>query len=171
VALAQAALEVSRLHDPAGADQLSVVPTMIRSGEALNVVPAAGELVFDMRAERLEAFAPVLAAVPSDAGGVKLEPTLERSWPAMDTRASTAALLERATARVGRPVVGVPRGGASDASHFAPAIPLSIDGLGPRGGGAHTPNEFVLAASLRERAEVALAVALEALADLDKAPS
>jgi glutamate carboxypeptidase len=89
----------------------------------------------------------------------------------MDTRASTAALLERATARVGRPVVGVPRGGASDASHFAPAIPLSIDGLGPRGGGAHTPNEFVLAASLRERAEVALAVALEALADLDKAPS
>jgi glutamate carboxypeptidase len=171
VALARAALEVSKLHDPEGPEQLSVVPTVIRSGGALNVVPAAGELVFDMRAERLEAFAPVLAAVPSDAGGVALEPTLERSWPAMDTRASTAALLQRATARVGRPVVGVPRGGASDASHFAPAIPLSIDGLGPRGGGAHTPDEFVLASSLRERAEVALAVALEALTDLDKAPS
>jgi glutamate carboxypeptidase len=57
----------------------------------------------------------------------------------------------------------MPRGGASDASHYAPFIPITIDGLGPRGGGAHTPQEFVLAPSLRERAEVALAVALEAL--------
>ena len=56
------------------------------------------------------------------------------------------------------------RGGASDASHFAPAIPLTIDGLGPRGGGAHTPEEFVLTATLRERAEVALALAHAVLA-------
>jgi glutamate carboxypeptidase len=34
-----------------------------------------------------------------------------------------------------------------------------VDGLGPRGGGAHTPEEFVHAPSLRERAAVALAVA------------
>ena len=39
-----------------------------------------------------------------------------------------------------------------------------VDGLGPRGGGAHTPEEFVLAGSLRERAEVAVAIAIEALA-------
>jgi glutamate carboxypeptidase len=84
----------------------------------------------------------------------------------MDAKAATAALLERASARLGRRVVGVARGGASDASHFAPSIPLTVDGLGPRGGGAHTPDEFVLAESLRERAEVALAVALEALGDL-----
>jgi glutamate carboxypeptidase len=38
-----------------------------------------------------------------------------------------------------------------------------VDGLGPRGGGAHTPDEYVMTESLRERAEVALAVALEAL--------
>ena len=55
------------------------------------------------------------------------------------------------------------RGGASDASHFAGVIPLSVDGLGPRGGGAHTPEEFVLASSLGERAEVALAVVQAAL--------
>ena len=35
----------------------------------------------------------------------------------------------------------------------------TIDGLGPRGGGAHTSQEFVLRDSLRTRAEVALAVA------------
>ncbi len=163
LALAQAALAVSQLHDPAGPERLSVVPTVIRSGEAFNVVPAAGELVFDMRADSLEAFAPVRAAVPEDPGGVALQLALERSWPAMDTRAATVEVLERAGARVGRPVIGVPRGGASDASHFAPVIPLTIDGLGPRGGGAHTPDEFVLAESLRERAEVAVAVALEAL--------
>ena len=43
-------------------------------------------------------------------------------------------------------------------SHFAGAIPVCVDGLGPRGGGAHTPAEWVSAASLRSRAEVALAV-------------
>ncbi len=59
----------------------------------------------------------------------------------------------------------MPRGGASDASHFAPSIALTVDGLGPRGGGAHTPEEFVLAPSLRQRAEVALALAVEVLAD------
>jgi glutamate carboxypeptidase len=81
----------------------------------------------------------------------------------MDTSSATAALLERAGGRLGRPIVGVPRGGASDASHFAEAIPLTVDGLGPRGGGAHTPEEFALASSLHERAEIALAVAVEVL--------
>jgi glutamate carboxypeptidase len=52
----------------------------------------------------------------------------------------------------------VRRGGASDASHLAPSIPLTVDGLGPRGGKAHNPGEFVIDASLAGRAEVALAV-------------
>ena len=41
---------------------------------------------------------------------------------------------------------------------MAAAIPLTVDGLGPRGGGAHTPHEWVSAESLRTRAEVALAL-------------
>ncbi len=56
------------------------------------------------------------------------------------------------------------RGGASDASHFAASIDWTVDGLGPRGGDAHNPGEFVLTASLQERAEVALALAGEVLA-------
>ena len=40
------------------------------------------------------------------------------------------------------------RGGASDASHFAAAIPVTVDGLGPRGGAAHNPDEFIVEASL-----------------------
>jgi glutamate carboxypeptidase len=40
----------------------------------------------------------------------------------------------------------------------AGGIELTIDGLGPLGGGAHTPDEWVSAESLHGRAEVALAV-------------
>ena len=69
-----------------------------------------------------------------------------------------AAARARPARRSGARSRGVPRGGASDASHFAATIPLTVDGLGPRGGRAHNPEEYVLAASLHPRAEVALAV-------------
>ena len=164
LALAATAIEVSRHHNPSGAERLSVVPTVVRSGDAFNVVPADGELLFDMRADRSESFDAVCGAVPGELDGVRLEAKLQRVWPGMDSREATRELLERASARLGRPIVGVSRGGASDASHFAPSIPLTVDGLGPRGGAAHNPGEFVLAPSLRERAEVALALAAEALA-------
>jgi glutamate carboxypeptidase len=161
--LAEVAITIARRHDPGGAERLSVVPTIMRSGEAFNVVPPAGELVFDMRADSAAAFDPVCSAVPEDLDGVGLEARMERVWPGMDAREVTGPVLERASARLGRPVVGGQRGGASDASHFAAVIPVTIDGLGPRGGAAHSPGEFVLERSLRERAEVALAVAVAAL--------
>jgi glutamate carboxypeptidase len=164
LALARIADRVSRFHDLTGSEQLSVVPTVLRSGDAFNVVPAHGELICDMRARRLEAFAPVLASVPGVLDEVRLDVRMGRSWPGMDAEAATAPLLEAAGKRIGRPVVGVPRGGASDASHFAQAIAMTVDGLGPRGGGAHTPQEFVLRDALRSRAEVALALAHAALA-------
>ncbi len=165
LALAHTALLIAERHDPRGSDRLSVVPTRIRSGDALNVVPAAGELLFDLRADRLEAFDAVLAAVPAELDGVALAPRMDRRWPGMDATETTAGLLEQASRRLGRPIIGTGRGGASDASHFAATIPLTVDGLGPRGGGAHTPEEFVLGPSLAERAEVALAVAVQALGE------
>jgi glutamate carboxypeptidase len=163
LALARCAISVAERHDPDGPERLSVVPTIVRSGDAFNVVPAEGELLFDMRADRSEVFDGVLAAVPGEVDGVGLEARMLRIWPGMDSRAATRELLGRAGERLGRPIIGRPRGGASDASHFAPHIPLTVDGLGPRGGGAHTPEEFVLAPSLRGRAEVALAMAAAVL--------
>lgn len=163
LALAETALAIGSRHDPRGPAHLTVVPTVLRSGCALNVVPAEGELMFDLRADALAAFEPVLAAVPAEVAGVALAPAMLRMWPGMDSEAATAGLLAGAGARLGRPIVAVSRGGASDASHFAPTIPLTVDGLGPVGGGAHTPEEFVLSGSLRERAEVALAVACAVL--------
>jgi glutamate carboxypeptidase len=158
LALAEVARRVAERSDPGGPARLTAVPTIMRSGEAFNVVPAHGELVCDLRADSLAAFEPVLAAVPEELGEVRVEPHMVRAWPGMDTRAATAGVLERAGARLGRPLVAAERGGASDASHMAATIPLTVDGLGPRGGGAHTPAEWVSAESLRTRAEVALAV-------------
>jgi glutamate carboxypeptidase len=164
LALATVAQLVADHSDPGGPDRLTAVPTILRSGEAFNVVPATGELLCDLRADRLEAFDPVLAAIPGEHDDVRLEAEMVRAWPGMDARAATAPLLAAASDRLGRPIVGSARGGASDASHVAAGgIELTIDGLGPLGGGAHTPDEWVSASSLHARAEVALAVTAELL--------
>lgn len=166
LALAQAASAAATLHRPHGPQELSVVPTRLRSGDAVNVVPADGELMIDMRATGEAAFGTVIEAVASSAQAAhreveaaRVEVDLVRSWPGMDTTKATRDLLEAAGERLGREVVGVARGGASDASHFAGTIPLTIDGLGPRGGHAHAPEEYVHGPSIHERAEVAIAIA------------
>jgi glutamate carboxypeptidase len=158
LALAAAAQRVAELHDPGGTERLTVVPTIINSGEAFNVVPAGGELYCDMRAESASAFEAVRAAVPAEVGGAALQPDIVRLWPGMDAREATASLLSRASEQLGRAVFGVERGGASDASHMATVVPVTVDGLGPRGGGAHNPDEYVVAETLHSRAQVALAL-------------
>lgn len=163
LALSAAATAVAARHDPDGPDRLTAVPTVIRSGDAFNVVPAAGELLCDVRADSLAAIDAVASAVPSEVGRARLETELLRRWPPMDSREATAGLLARAADAAGRPIVAAGRGGASDASHFAPAIALTVDGLGPRGGAAHNPGEHVLVDSVEPRAAVALAMTLAAL--------
>ncbi len=163
LALARAAGVVAGFHDPAGPERLTAVPTVMHSGDAFNVVPAAGELYCDLRADTEAVFGRVLEALPAEVGGATLSAELVRVWPGMDTREAATPVLAAASERLGRPVVGMERGGASDASHLASTVPLTIDGLGPRGGGAHAPHEHVLARTLHERAEVALAVAAAAL--------
>src|SRR4051794_684325 len=163
LALASVSQIVAAQHDPGGEDQLSAVPTIMHAGDAFNVVPPSGELFCDLRADRLEAFGRVIDALPAEVGGATVEAELVRQWPGMDARSETREVLERATELLGRPIVGAERGGASDASHMATRVACTIDGLGPRGGGAHNPDEYVLREALHSRAEVALAV-VEALA-------
>ncbi len=163
VALSRAAIAIADLHDPDGPERLTVVPTIMAAGEALNMVPPSGDLTVDIRSDDTAAFARVVAAVPSEIDEVKIEPLLERVWPAMDSEAATVDLLRRASELFGAPIIANGRGGASDASHFAPTVPLTVDGLGPRGGGAHNPGEFVNPDTLGPRTEVALAVARAAL--------
>jgi len=160
LALTATAQLVASHNDPDGPDRLTAVPTILRSGDAFNVVPAEGELLCDLRADRLEAFDPVFAALPAEHDEVRLESELVRAWPGMDSRDATAHVLAEASERLGRAIAGSERGGASDASHIAAGgIACTVDGLGPLGGGAHTPDEWVSAESLEARAEVARAIA------------
>jgi glutamate carboxypeptidase len=155
LALGEAARAVAAAHDPGGPAHLTAVPTVLHAGEAFNVVPGRGELYCDLRAD----------AIPGEHGGVRLEAELIRRWPGMHSEEATADLLARASAALGRPIVPRARGGASDASHVAAAVPVTVDGLGPRGGAAHNPDEYVLEESLSSRAEVALATIEGALSD------
>jgi glutamate carboxypeptidase len=164
LALAQAAQIVAGAHDPQGPAHLTAVPTVMRSGDAFNVVPGTGELYCDVRADDLEAIERVLEAIPGAIDEVRIDAELIRRWPGMRSEQAVAPVLEAASGALGRRVAPTSRGGASDASHFAATIPITIDGLGPRGGKAHNPDEYVLEASLQPRAEVALAVILAALA-------
>jgi glutamate carboxypeptidase len=163
LALCAAADAVAARHEGSGAERVTAVPTVIRSGDAFNVVPDSGELLCDVRADRLAAIEAVAEAVPAEVDGVRLEIELLRRWPPLDSREATAALLTRAADLTGRPILPSGRGGASDASNFAPAIALTVDGLGPRGGAAHNADEHVLVESVGARAEIALAIALATL--------
>lgn len=165
VALAETAVAIAAHHDPHGPDRLSAVPTILQSGEALNVVPASGELTCDLRADDVAAIERVLNGLPKEIDGVSLRSEFGRLWPGMDHRAQAAPVLERAGALLGRPIVAASRGGASDASHLAPWVNVAIDGLGPLGGGAHADDEHIDGAALADRSAVALAVATAVLAD------
>jgi len=162
LALAEVARIVDACSHPDGPERLTAVPTQMEAGVALNVVPPAGELVCDLRADRIEAFDPVEAAIPAQVGEVAIEVVRDREWPGMDSSGAAAGVLEAASQALGRPRVAGERGGARDASHFAASIPVTIDGLGPCGGHAHHPDEFV-EIPLLGRCEVALAVADAAL--------
>ena len=131
---------------------------MLRSGDAFNVVPGAGELVCDLRADASTPSERVVDALPAEVGGVAPHAELMRLWPGMDSEAATAPLLERASAALGRRSSACRARRRQRRQPLRRPIPLTVDGLGPRGGNAHNPEEFVLAASLAAAREVALAV-------------
>lgn len=159
LALATIAHRLAAEHDPSGPGSLSVVPTIIHSGDAINVVPAEGRLSLDLRADEIAVIERVLDRVPPEVDGVAIEAAFGRHWPGMDHRAQAAPVLERAAAVLGRPIVASSRGGASDASHLAPWVDVAIDGLGPLGGGAHAEDEHIDGTTLTDRAAVAVAIA------------
>jgi glutamate carboxypeptidase len=158
LALSTLALRLAGHHDPTGPGRVSAVPTIVRSGAALNVVPDEGELICDVRADETSALEAVLADMPADVDGVAIDADFGRLWPGMDHREQAAPVLVRAGGLLGRPIHAARRGGASDASHLAPWVHVAIDGLGPLGGGAHARHEHIDGGTLEDRAAVALAV-------------
>ncbi|MDO9352112.1 MAG: M20/M25/M40 family metallo-hydrolase [Solirubrobacteraceae bacterium] len=158
LALAKVSLLLAEMHDPSGPQRRSVVPSIMQSGEGVNIVPGTGSLTCDVRADDAQAFEDVLAAVPTELDEVVLEARIGRSWPGMDATGRALPVLAAASDLLGRELRPATRGGASDASHVAAVVPLTIDGLGPLGEGSHAAHEHLLASSLLPRSEVALAL-------------
>ena len=75
----------------------------------------------------------------------------------MDTWEASVATLDKAGEILGRPIATMAVNGASDASHIATVVPLTIDGLGPTGGDEHGQDEWLEPESLVRRLRVALA--------------
>ena len=169
---ASALLEMARfaLRADALADReagTTVVPTLASAGSARNVVPPEAEVTVDFRfwtaaegervCEALEAFAPADARVDTTISAVvsrlPMEPTPESLALHRTARALAAALgFGLAAARVG---------GASDGNLTAAAGIPTLDGLGPRGGGAHARGEHVELDDLPRRAALVAALLSE----------
>ncbi|MGI8633676.1 MAG: M20/M25/M40 family metallo-hydrolase [Solirubrobacterales bacterium] len=160
-ALARLVGELGAAEWPA---DVTVVPTVLSSGDAINVVPATGRLACDVRTPDPAGVAPVLhAAVPDRVGEVLLASDVRQRFPALDARTAAQPLLDHTAGLLARPVRPASRGGSSDAAFLGAHVPLTIDGLGPLGGGDHSPREHVELDSLADRIELALACAVAAL--------
>jgi glutamate carboxypeptidase len=163
--MARFVLFLDSVADPARGTTL--VATVARAGSATNVVPEDAELAVDARAwtqgEADRVTAAIRAYPPADPrvtmaveGGFDhppLEPTIA-SGALYDTARRLGGVLglELGAARVG---------GASDGNFTAAAGIPTLDGLGPRGDGAHARDEHVLVADLPLRAALVAALACE----------
>jgi glutamate carboxypeptidase len=143
----------------------TVTPTLARAGSASNVVPEHAELSVDVRVwteaeeRRVEgAVRGIRAADPrvsvAVAGGF--------DRPPLEPSAEAQALYEsarRIAGELGFELGAARVGGASDGNLTAAAGVPTLDGLGPRGDGAHAGDEHVLLSDLPRRAALVLALA------------
>jgi glutamate carboxypeptidase len=147
---------------------------VVRGGSRPNVVAESAELEIDLRAaeraamEEAEADLAVICGrttVPDVACTLALR---SRHWPMEWTRAG-AELVERAVdlaARLGFELRDAATGGASDANTTAGMGVPTLDGLGPVGGGDHSPDEYVELRSIVPRTTLLAALLL----NLGRAP-
>ena len=151
LALAAAAQSVAACHAPDGPDRLTAVPTVLNAGDAFNVVPGRGELFCDLRADNDAAIIGVLDGDPRRASAAsRSTPELHAAVAGDGRRGGDGAA---ARARDGRARPPRRRRAPRRRERREPpraAIPLTVDGLGPRGGKAHNPGEFVLADVARD---------------------
>jgi glutamate carboxypeptidase len=149
----------------ASARGTTLTATVARSGSATNVVPEAAELCVDARAWTRDEGERVTAAIggyrPADAAvGVSAEGGFDR--PPLEPTVASEALFEtarRLAADLGLELGSARVGGASDGNFTAAGGVPTLDGLGPRGGGAHARDEHVLLADLPLRAALVAALA------------
>lgn len=138
----------------------TVTPTVARAGTVTNAIPDHATLRIDVRgwtSSELERVHAALGAVQPRTPDVTLRVTGGINRPPMEYGTSHD-LLHRArevAERLGQePIVSVSAGGASDGNFTAALGVRTLDGLGPRGDGAHAVHEWVSIASMLDRVDL-----------------
>jgi glutamate carboxypeptidase len=139
-----------------GGTKRNVVADSAQCGIDVRVPDAVSQAEVDGRLRELAAAPPVF--------GTRVELALDHSLPPMEPNDRNVALFERArglAAGLGFELRGVATGGGSDANHIAATGVPVLDGLGPIGARAHSPEESLLIPSVPERTALLAALVLE----------
>jgi glutamate carboxypeptidase len=164
-ALAEMARFVTFLERAAGpAGSTTLVPTMARAGSRANVVPETAELTVDARAwthEEAERATRAIRGYRASDPGVTVSVDGGFDRPPLEPTLASEALYEtarRLAEDLGIELGAARVGGASDGNFTAAVGITTLDGLGPRGAGAHGRDEHVLVADLPRRAALTAAL-------------
>ena len=156
-------------------DDISVNPAKIDGGAANNVVPDHAVLRFNIRpkepaaAERFEAEMHALIGEVKQAQEVDITVHGGISRPPKPVARKAQALFDlvrECGAELGQDIDWKSTGGVCDGNNIAATGVPVVDTMGVRGGKIHSPDEFMIAPSLKERAALA-AMVLHGLATED----
>ncbi|MDQ0727326.1 M20 family metallopeptidase [Microbacterium sp. W4I20] len=156
--LAHHVLALPRLADDERGTTVS--PTVAQAGTATNVIPERAELRIDVRAwtlDELERVDTEMHRLEAHTDGVSVAVSGGINRPPMEETVSAELLdcARRVAARLQHPEIeAVSAGGASDGNFTAAVGARTLDGLGPRGAGAHADHEWVSIGSMMERIEL-----------------
>jgi glutamate carboxypeptidase len=163
-AAAHKVIALQGLNDRAA--DIAVTVATIAGGQAINIVPADAQFEVDTRFPSSEHEARLDAAVNEISGRDEVagsRASVETiSWrPAMSPHPLVPAIVDRyleTASALGLELQATSTGGASDGC-FTSALGIpTVDGLGPVGGGYHSPEEFLVAETLLQRAALTGAV-------------
>ena len=149
------------------ADDITINPAKIEGGSANNVVPDLAILRFNIRprsSDAMEQFDRQLDAVLSDIKashevGVHRHGGVTRPPKPVDARAQRLFdLVKDCGAQLGQTIGWKPTGGVCDGNNIAATGVPVVDTMGVRGGAIHSPDEYMIVPSLRERAALSALV-------------
>jgi len=156
--LARAILDFHALTDFEGG--LTINVGVVRGGSRSNIIAEHAYAEIDVRAvdqvqiERIQEEFNRICRPHRD--GIRMELTGGIAFPPMlktERSLELLRLIQEAGRELGVDIDEIPTGGGSDgnhASHYAP----TVDGLGPQGTGAHSPDEILIVPTLLERSKV-----------------
>jgi glutamate carboxypeptidase len=138
-------------------DTVQFTASNINIHSAINVVPGEVTLSGVLRYQSVQERDLYLEAIKDKHHGFVIKKTFQEMFPPLFPSKESRALLDDLD------IYGVVRTGASDISLMSSSARLLFDGLGPLGGGDHTPDEHLLLSSFPRQRELALKIITKAI--------